>query len=137
MRDVHESSVLFTGSVPLSSEEEVFRTCAQEGGPHIFALPDGELGERSMWAGCLAELTYKHNPNLEAAPESAFPQPLDVRFRSKGVDTFRIKDGVDRLTIDNFPYVDAAANSYAIFKRLKDAGEIIVVGQSGGEQVVG
>lgn len=42
-------SVLLVGSVSLESAESVFRTCSQELGEYLGCLPDGEVGDRTIW----------------------------------------------------------------------------------------
>ena len=46
----NSGSVLFVGSVPLESAKAVFRTCSQELGEYLGCLPDGEVGDRTIWA---------------------------------------------------------------------------------------
>ncbi len=41
-------AVLLVGSVPLESDEAVFRTCSQELAEFLGCLPDGEVGDRTI-----------------------------------------------------------------------------------------
>jgi hypothetical protein len=124
MTDLASSLILFTGSVPEAGEEAVFRRCASLAGNHVFALPDGEIGERAKWAGCLGPLTYRLNPDLEPTNPADHDVPSGSLFRDMGLQTYRIKEGVDKPQIDNFPYADAAVRSYQMFVRLREAGDV-------------
>src|SRR5205085_11702723 len=55
------------GSVPLGTSEEVFRTLAQELGPHLGRMPDGETGERSRWVYFQGQMLRAH-PDMEIDP---------------------------------------------------------------------
>ncbi|MEQ8697273.1 MAG: hypothetical protein RLT05_12010, partial [Bauldia litoralis] len=71
--------VLLVGSVPFATVDEVFGTCAHTLGSRVFALPDGEIGERSTWVIALTNLTYAKNPDMEAinaVPADALKSPL-------------------------------------------------------------
>ncbi len=109
--------VHLVGSVPLASEEDVFRTMSEVLGDRLRRMPDGETGARFMWIGWQIELLAKV-PQLEmvaAGPASVTPQPH-----------FRLREGVDPRAVDfgNFGYADAALGSYAIFERLQQEGVI-------------
>lgn len=117
MAAVSSGDVFFVGSVPLGDTEEVLRTCAAVAGGHVFALPDGELGPRQKWIGALAQTSYSSHPDLEAVPS-------DAGFSTWAGGAYRLRDGVHDTTFDNLPYADAAIDSYATFRRLREQGEI-------------
>ena len=55
-------SVLLVGSVPLESAEAVFRTCSQELGEYVWCLPDGEVGDRTIWVVFQAYRVFHEHP---------------------------------------------------------------------------
>ena len=61
--------VLLVGSVPLESAGEVFRICAAALGPHLRALPDGEVGARKSWIQCQAMFVFEGHPALETVSD--------------------------------------------------------------------
>jgi hypothetical protein len=106
--------VLFVGSVPGDSVEQVMRRCARAVGERAFAFPDGELGPRQMWIGALGPLVYSRHPELERLPDGYLP-----------FGTYGVRDGVEQVSFDDlYPYADCAIESYATFTRLRDAGEL-------------
>ncbi len=113
--DVH-----IVGSVPLANAEEVFSTLAGVLGPSLKRIPDGETGERLSWVGWLGRV-FATAPQLELSNdvwrvhEAASAHPL-----------YRLKPGakVSDIGFDKLPYGDFALESYAVFKRLRDAGKI-------------
>ncbi|MYF07444.1 MAG: hypothetical protein F4233_06040 [Rhodospirillaceae bacterium] len=120
--------VLLVGSVPFETVEEVFGTCARKLGAHAFALPDGEIGERSTWVMALGNLTYIKNPDIEAItfvpPEDLKSPPShDPELMKASRSTFRLKPGVTETTLD-LPYASEALKSYEVFSRLRSAGNL-------------
>ena len=113
------------GSVPLPDAETVFRTVARELGPYLARMPDGETGNRIRWIWWQRDMLLRH-PAMEPDPETP---PFEVRQWDgallRTTDWLRLKAGVDPATV-NFDtgYAAAARDSYAIFRRLRDAGEI-------------
>lgn len=113
------------GSIPLGSSEEVFRTLAKELGPHLGRMPDGETGERSRWVYFQGQMLRAH-PAMETDP--TVPLYPFVQWDGKVVREIaqvRFKPGVDpdKVAFET-GYDKAAAASYAVFKRLRDAGAI-------------
>src|ERR1051326_1243410 len=109
--------VLLLGSVPLSDEEEVFRTASEILGDRLKRIPDGETGVRSNWIGWQAE-GFARTPALELLPDSG--KNYGVRIR------YRIRPDVEpsNVTFYSLGYSDAAIASYKTFARLKSAGVI-------------
>lgn len=106
--------VLFVGSVPMDSGEAVFQHCAAAVGEHAFAFPDGELGARQMWVLGLGDLVFSKHPDLVRLPDVPVPW-----------GAYALRDGVQEISFDDvYPYADFALESYATFRRLRDAGEI-------------
>jgi hypothetical protein len=113
------------GSVPLGSTEEVFRTLSQELGPHLRRMPDGETGERSRWVYFQGQMLRAH-PAMEIDP--TVPLYPFVQWDGKVVREIaqvRFKPGVDPDTVAfETGYDKAAADSYEVFKRLRQSGAI-------------
>jgi hypothetical protein len=104
--------VLFVGSVPGKSVEDVLSRCAGAVGGHAFAFPDGELGPRQMWVGAIGELAYSKHPGLERLPDTTLP-----------FGGYRARDA-DVSFDEVYPYAEFALDSYRTFRRLRDAGEL-------------
>jgi hypothetical protein len=115
VHDVH-----LVGSVPLADAEAVFSTVAAALGPAIKRIPDGETGERLSWVGWLSRV-FAAVPQLELSDEI-----WRVHEAASGHRLYRLKPGakIGDIRFDSLPYADFALQSYAIFKRLRDAGAI-------------
>src|SRR6185437_11800455 len=113
--DVH-----IVGSVPLADAEEVFSTLAGALGPALKRIPDGETGERLSWVGWLSSV-FAAVPQLELSDETWGVHETASRHR-----LYRLKPGakVGDIRFGKLPYGDFALQSYAVFKRLRDAGKI-------------
>ncbi|MBN9087059.1 MAG: hypothetical protein J0J01_09140 [Reyranella sp.] len=113
------------GSIPLASSEEVFRTLSKELGAYFGRIPDGETGERSRWVYFQGQKLRAH-PDMEIDP--TVPLYPFVQWDGKVVREIaqvRFKPGVDpdKVAFDT-GYDKAAAASYEVFTRLRDAGAI-------------
>ena len=114
-RDVH-----LVGSVPMASAEEVFETVSAALGPRLKRLPDGETGARGDWITWL-EPAFAQHPAFEKSGEF-----FRVHASGTGRERFRLKPGYapQDVRFDTLFYAEVAAESYAVFKRLKAAGKI-------------
>ncbi len=105
------------GSVPLESVEAVFLTSVRELGGHLERLPDGELGARSIWIAWQRDVFKKLDgfDEVPPAPGSYVSRPL-----------LRARPNVTAADLNLGPlgYAQAAKESYAVFERLKKAGEL-------------
>lgn len=112
--------VYLVGSVPMASTEEVFTKVSAALGPRLKRIPDGETGERLDWITWL-EPVFAESPALEQSDEL-----FRVHATGVGRKRYRLRDGktLADFRIDNLFYADIAAQSYAAFKRLRDAGQI-------------
>ncbi|HEY7576173.1 MAG TPA: hypothetical protein VH855_01145 [Acetobacteraceae bacterium] len=115
------------GSVPLPDAETVFRTVTRELGPYLTRIPDGETGNRGRWIWWQREMLLRH-PAME--PDRDTP-PFEVRQWDGQVlrttDWLRFKSGIDPATVTfETGYATAARESYAVFRGLREAGEIPV-----------
>ena len=119
------TGVHLIGSVPLPDAETVFRTVARELGPFLARIPDGETGNRRRWIWWQREMLLRH-PSMELDPDT---QPFELRQWDgaliRTTDWLRFKPGVDPATVTfDTGYAAAARESYATFRRLRDAGDI-------------
>ena len=114
-RDVH-----LVGSVPMADAEAVFESVTAALGPRLKRLPDGETGERSDWITWL-EPVFADNPAFEKSGEF-----FRVHATGTGRERYTLKPGVAPADVrfDNLFYADIAKQSYATFRRLKQAGTI-------------
>ncbi len=112
--------VYLVGSVPMTSATEVFETVSAALGTRLKRLPDGETGERGDWISWLEPIFSEH-PLFRKSGEF-----FRVHATGTGRERYALKAGVDvrDVRFDNLFYADIAAQSYAAFKRLKDAGKI-------------
>ena len=115
-------SVLLVGSVPLDTAAEVFSTCAQELGGHVTCLPDGEVGDRTIWVIFQAYRVFHEHAQLvtlhqpQRGKEPWMPGDLEDAWR------FTIKEGPQEIQFSDLKYASAAVDSYRIFCRLRDQG---------------
>ena len=114
------SDVYLVGSVPMATAEEVFETVAAALGPRLKRIPDGETGERGDWITWL-EPAFTNNLALQKSGEF-----FRVHESGTGRERYTLKPGLkpQDVRFDNLFYADIAKESYAVFKRLKDAGKI-------------
>ncbi|HVU43321.1 MAG TPA: hypothetical protein VHD86_19925 [Xanthobacteraceae bacterium] len=113
-------NVYLVGSVPMANTEEVFSSVSAALGSRIKRLPDGETGERGDWITWL-EPVFAGNPAFVKSGEF-----FRVHSSGTGRERYTLKPGVavEAVQFPNLFYADVAAQSYAVFKRLKDAGKI-------------
>jgi hypothetical protein len=112
--------VHLVGSVPMADAEQVFTTVSAALGPRLKRIPDGETGKRSDWITWLEPL-FSDNPAFEKS-DDVFRLHEQATPRRR----YRLKPGyaAENLHFDNLFYADIARDSYAVFKRLKQAGKI-------------
>lgn len=108
------------GSVPLADAQEVFTMVGAVFGTRIERIPDGETGVRSDWITWL-EPAFADNPVFRKSGEF-----FRVHASGTGRERYTLAPGVtpDRVRFDNLFYSDIAKESYAVFRRLRDAGRI-------------
>jgi hypothetical protein len=113
------------GSVPLQDAETVFRTLADQLGPWLARMPDGETGERSRWIWWQHEMLLRH-PAMEidpTVPPQEFRQWDGQLLRA--IEMLRLKPGIDLSgVVFETGYAAAALASYAVFRKLRDVGRI-------------
>lgn len=109
--------VLLVGSVPIRPAASVFEIVARHLGGLVKRIPDGEM------KGWLRDIVKSHalNPQLEPGGISRLNSwyPFLVQL-------FQPKDDVSAgdLRLGPYGYAESARESYAEFKRLRDAGHI-------------
>ena len=121
----HPTGVHLIGSVPLPDAETVFRTVATELGPWLARIPDGETGNRHRWIWWQRQMLEAH-PAMERDTDTP---PLELRQWDgaliRTTDWLRFRPGVDPATVSfDTGYATAARDSYAVFRRLRQAGSI-------------
>lgn len=113
--------LLLVGSVQLESAEAVLSASADALGDFVPSLPDGETGDRALWIGHLAKNVYHGHPDIETLHELDSTRPPEV-MTGGNKWSFRVRPGaIPHLDLG---YADAAIESYASFKRLKEQGTI-------------
>ena len=119
MTDPRTREVNVIGSVPLESEEAVFRALAGGLGERLRRMPDGETEPlRRDWIVCQV-------PVLQAVPQFEAVVPADVHSYAVPA-AVRLRPGARGADVAFGPlgYADWAAASYAVFARLKRTGVI-------------
>ncbi|MFZ0608555.1 MAG: hypothetical protein WAM75_12890 [Xanthobacteraceae bacterium] len=113
-------TIHLVGSVPMPSARDVFETVSAALGARLKRLPDGETGERGDWITWL-EPAFAQNPALVKSGEF-----FRVHSSGTGRERYTLRPGLraEDVRFDNLFYADIAKQSYAEFKRLKDAGKI-------------
>jgi hypothetical protein len=108
------------GSVPMANAEAVFSAVSSALGATIKQIPDGETGDRLDWITWL-EVIFANSPALEQSDEL-----FRVHATGTGRKRYRLRAGkkIGDIHFDNLFYADKAQESYATFKRLRDAGKI-------------
>jgi hypothetical protein len=112
--------VYLVGSVPMASAQDVFETVSAVLGPRLKRLPDGETGERLDWITWL-EPVFADNPAFQKSGEF-----FRVHATGTGRERYALKPGLtpQDVRFDSLPYAAIAKDSYAVFRRLKEAGRI-------------
>ncbi|HEV2546494.1 MAG TPA: hypothetical protein VGU20_04100 [Stellaceae bacterium] len=117
--------VQLIGSVAMADAESVFKTLAGELGPWLKRLPDGETGPRKYWILWQRTMLREH-PAMEIDP--TVPPLQFVQWDGKlvrEIPGLRFKPGIaPESVMFETGYAPAAIESYATFRRLRDAGVI-------------
>ena len=127
-----QSDVLLVGSLPYATADEAFRAAGSALDGHIGWLPDGEPGPRQMWVGMMLELVFSHHPDIEeteAPPAHQITETPEEHDGNgpgeelEGMWLFRVKPG-RKIHFEDLKYGSFAAESYGVFRRLRDEGVI-------------
>lgn len=132
--------LMLVGSVGLRSAEDVFRTVGKTIDDRLRRMPDGETGPRSLWV-YWPRRVLETNSAFEVDPEEG-ARGTRATSEVEGVRRWigneaakqgepppprmRMRDGVvpSQVTLDSLGYADVAAESYAVFRRLRNEGSI-------------
>ncbi len=90
------------------------------------ALPDGEVGERSIWIVCQALRVFDGHPAIETVQRPNGTADPSRPWIPSGLDdmwSFRVRPGAT-VEFDDLHYATWAIESYADFRRLRDTGVI-------------
>lgn len=106
------------GSVNLPDAESVFRAVATHIGDKVRRIPDGEVGERYYWINFLRERFDRVEGMERIAGEPRYIRDqFDIR-------PFSLTADAQTLDFPDLGYAQAAIDSYAVFRRLRDEGAI-------------
>ncbi|MDQ0615273.1 hypothetical protein QF046_002914 [Microbacterium sp. W4I4] len=110
---------LLVGSVNYDDAEKTMRTASAMLGGRLRRIPDGEVGKRFHWIMFQPDVLGQAEGIERVGDEPRWLRDLDAR-------PLRIAEGADAAAIElpALGYADAAIDSYAIFRRLQDAGAI-------------
>ena len=120
--------LLFVGSIPCDTVEEVYRVWGQELRNALAYMPDGEVGDRLHWIDGQAFHVFNGHPDIDTLKR---PLPDDGVERWKPRDLedqwhFEVKPGVELVQFADpgwrLGYARDAINSYFVFKTLKKEG---------------
>jgi len=116
---------MLVGSVPLDNAEDVFRSVGSTFGDRVRAIPDGETGPRLNWIEWQAPVFEQH-PAFGVDETLPDWRNADATGQWKAKPWYSVRAGVDprSLTFGPLGYSKTAIDSFAIFKRCKDAGII-------------
>jgi len=120
--------LLLVGSIPLDTAEDVMRTFGGRLGPHLPAMPDGEVGERRSWVNRFCYLVFNGHPDLEllARPPSIAGVEQLLPTRRQDTWKFRVRDGVQQVKFGlpglRLGYARDATASYFVFRTLREQG---------------
>jgi len=121
-------ALVLVGSIPYDTVEDAMTAFGGPLGPHLPALPDGEVGERRSWVNRLCYQIFNGHPDLETLsrpPKIDGVEQLLPKTRAEAWK-FRVRPGVDRVRFGQpglrLGYARDATNSYFIFRTLREKG---------------
>jgi hypothetical protein len=114
------------GSIPLPDAASVFRSLAEQLGPHLARMPDGETGIRRSWIRFLQDALAAH-PAIEIAtdlPPFRFVQWDGQLVRE--IPRLRLRKHGASVSSEGFAtgYADMAIASFEVFESLQAAGVV-------------
>ncbi len=116
------SNLLLVGSLPAESTEAALRAGAELFGDLVFALPDGETGQRGAWVGYERERLVRPNPAIIVVQETESPSGIPRHAYETPV--FALGEDVSELRFESWPRIDDAIASYDLFRGLRQEGVI-------------
>ncbi|MEU0640439.1 hypothetical protein ABZ338_29925 [Streptomyces albidoflavus] len=111
------TGVHLLGSVPLADADTVFRAVSRHLGPYLSRIPDGETGDRLLWAPWQKAV-------FEASP--AFrPVGVEDPAYGNGPTSFARNSGeLNTETLGELGYARAALHSYERLTELRRSGQV-------------
>ncbi|HZD92224.1 MAG TPA: hypothetical protein VE224_19180 [Pseudolabrys sp.] len=123
------NDLILVGSIPYDTPQEVFQTFGARLGPHLFSMPDGEVGPRRHWISRLHYQVLAAHPQLEVVQRPAPDENgVERQFPRNAADAwwFKVKDGVDQVRFGDpgwrLGFARDAINSYYVFSVMKEKG---------------
>lgn len=123
--------LLLVGSIPCETAEQTFRIFAPVLGRWLSWMPDGEVGNRRYWIDGIAYRVFNGHPDLETVHRPAPDADGVEQWRPTGPADqfkFRVRPGVSKVRFGDpgwrLGFARDAANSYAIFRLLKQTGVV-------------
>jgi methionine synthase II (cobalamin-independent) len=108
------------GGLKAPDAEAAMRTAGEILGRHLYAVTDGETGERSQWIWWqIGKLTALDGIELAGTKSHPATNQDYSEFPALAVDP-----SVDRLPARSLGYANAAAQSYRVFRRLREEGAL-------------
>lgn len=119
MTQQQPQGALLVGSINIPDAETTIRTASRILGPQLKRIPDGEVGDRFHWIAFQPDVLAQAEGLERVGDEPIRLKTLDIR-------PVRLADGVDasELRLPPLGYADAALESWEVFRRLRDAGEV-------------
>lgn len=114
-------NVMFTGSIPADSVDDVFDLLANSVGARAASWPDGEINpERRGWIQAINNMVFAVTPCFEEIEHSSgsSDDPTGI-FKA-----LRIRDGAIVDLRGRLPYARDAITSYRVFKRKQAEGKV-------------
>jgi hypothetical protein len=113
------TGALLVGSVPLATVDDVFTAAGEHLGDCLMSIPDGEVGERDTWLVFQVK-NFESNPAFRELPSD------EVLIKEGPARQFVFADGKgpEDIEFGRLGYLDAALESYEIFKQRKADGVI-------------
>jgi len=120
--------LLLVGSIPLETARAVFETFGRPLGPHLAAMPDGEVGFRRHWISRVHFQVFAIHPDIEVLQR---PRPEDGVERLHPRDAadswrFRVREGAGEIRFGEpgwrLGFARDAVNGYEIFRAQQDRG---------------
>jgi hypothetical protein len=122
------NELLLVGSIPLDTVEEVMRTFGAPLGPHLPAMPDGEVGERRSWVNRFSYQLFAGHCDLETLQRPPKVDGVEQLLPARRSESwqFRVRPGLERVRFGlpglRLGYARDATNSFFIFRTLRDQG---------------
>ena len=120
--------LLLVGSIPLDTVEEVMRTFGARLGPHLPAMPDGEVGERRSWVNRFCYQVFNGHADLETLRRPPSVEGVEKLLPSNRDESwqFRVRPGVAQVRFGlpglRLGYARDATSSYFVFRTLREQG---------------